>query len=324
MRRAVLAIVIGLGVVVATASPAAADPARPTNVGSHVTTITPASAAIAVELLGAGAFLQLQVRSGTTVTVMGYEGEPYLRVDADGTIEENRNSKATYLNRTLTGTVTIPPTAGPNATPDWHRIAAGGTYAWHDHRVHWMAAGTPPERQDWQVPLLVDGAPATVNGWYAAEAAPSSIVWWLVAFLVAGGAGLAGWYGRRRGWAAVAVAVVVAAAIGLPVAVGVARLPASAIGDWTGAVLLSLAVVGAVVALVTGGGAWLAGAGLALLLWAGRRLSVLDHAVLVTSLPEWLDRLAVAVGCGAGVAAVVIGVRAALKPVSSSAASRTG
>jgi hypothetical protein len=62
----------------------------------------------------------------------------------------------------------------------------------------------------------------------------------------------------------------------------------------------------------------------ALLLWAGRRVSVLDHAVLVTSLPAWLDRLAVAAGCGAGLAAVVVGVRAVLRPLSPSVAPRPG
>ena len=108
--------------------------------------------------------------------------------------------------------------------------------------------------------------------------------------------------------------MVVAAGLGLPVAVAVGRLPASGVGDWAGVVLLAVAAVAAIVAAATEQGAWLAGAGLALLLWAGRRLSVLDHAVLVTSLPAWFDRLAVAVGCGAGVAAVVIGVRAVLRP----------
>ena len=68
----------------------AADPARPTNVGSHVTAITPPTDAVTVDLLGANAFLQLHVRPGTAVTVMGYENEPYLRIDADGTVEENR------------------------------------------------------------------------------------------------------------------------------------------------------------------------------------------------------------------------------------------
>ena len=146
--------------------------------------------------------------------------------------------------------------------------------------------------------IVIDGAPTTILGWYAAEAAPSAAGWWIAA------------------------SAVVAALLGLPVAV--ARLPAGGVGDWTGVVLLAVAVVAAVVGLVADRGAWLAGAGLALLLWAGRRLSVLDHAVLVTSLPEWLDRLAVAAGCGAGAAAIVIGVRAVLRPVSPSAAPRPG
>jgi hypothetical protein len=304
-----------------TARPAAADPARPTNVGSHVTGITPSTGAVTVDLLGANAFLQLHVRSGTAVTVMGYENEPYLRFGADGTVEENLNSKATYLNRTLTGTVDIPPTASATATPDWHRIGGGGTYAWHDHRVHWMASGGPPERQTWAVPLLVNGTPASIDGWYAAVAAPSAAPWWLVAVAVGIGAGVAGWYGRRR---VTAAAVVVAAALGLPVAVAVGRLPASGVGDWAGGVLLAVAVVAAVVAAATDQGPWLAGAGVALLLWAGRRVSVLDHAVLVTSLPAWLDRLAVAAGCGAGLAAVVVGVRAVLRPLSPSVAPRPG
>ena len=117
--------VAALAALLLSAAPAAADPARPTNVGSHVTGITPATDAITVDLLGANAFLQLHVRPGTAVTVMGYESEPYLRIDADGTVEENVNSKATYLNRTLTGTVDIPPTAGPTATPDWRRGRRG-------------------------------------------------------------------------------------------------------------------------------------------------------------------------------------------------------
>jgi hypothetical protein len=310
VRRTLLALGIGVGAVLLSAAPAAADPARPTNVGSHVTAITPATAAVSVELVGANAFLRLQVRPGTAVTVLGYKNEPYLRVDADGTVEENRNSTATYLNRTLTGTVDIPAAANDDEPPDWHRVAGGGTYAWHDHRVHWMASGVPPERQPWTVPLLVDGTPATIEGWYAAESAPSPLPWWLIAVAIGAGAGVAGWWGHRR---VTAAAVVVAAGLGLPVAVAIARLPASGVGDWTGVALLGLAAAAAIVALATDQGAWLTGAGAALLLWAGRRLSVLDHAVLVTTLPGWLDRLAVAAGLGAGVAAVVIGLRVVVR-----------
>jgi hypothetical protein len=120
-----------------------------------------------------------------------------------------------------------------------------------------------------------------------------------------------GW--RRLRPAAVVTAVV--AALGVPVALDIARLPASGIGDWTGVAMLGVAVAAAVVAcVVRRSGPWLAGAGLALVIWAGRRADVLDHAVLVSSLPDWLDRLAVAAGIGAGLAAVVVGVRAVMAP----------
>ena len=107
----------------------------------------------------------------------------------------------------------------------------------------------------------------------------------------------------------VAIAVLVAAALGLPVALAVARLPASGIGDWTGVALLGVAIGAAAGALVTRAGAWLAGAGVALLVWSVRRLDVFDHAVLVTDLPDWPDRAAVALALGVGAGAVVIGVR---------------
>jgi hypothetical protein len=89
----------------------------------------------------------------------------------------------------------------------------------------------------------------------------------------------------------------------------VARLPASGIGDWTGVALLGVAVVAAAAAAVTRAGPWLAGAGVALVVWSLRRLDVLDHAVLVTDLPGWLDRAAVGLALGVGVGAVVVGVR---------------
>jgi hypothetical protein len=77
--------------------------------------------------------------------------------------------------------------------------------------------------------------------------------------------------------------------------------------------LLAVAIAAGVVAAVTENGAWLAGAGLALVIWAGRRLSVLDHTILVTSLPPGLDRLAVTVGVGAGIAAIGLGVGAVVR-----------
>jgi hypothetical protein len=303
--RLVVAVAVGLGAVVLLAAPAGADPARPSNVSSRVTAITPPTPAVEAEIVGGNAFLRLHVRPGTTVVVDGYEDEPYLRISADGTVAENTRSPATYLNRTLSGRVDIPPTVDKNAPPEWRTVGGGGSYAWHDHRVHWMASGDPPAPVDWHVALSVDGAPVSIDGRYEPVAAPRAWPWWLLA---AAAFALVFVLGRRRP-RAVAVAAAVTAALGLPVAIAVARLPASGIGDWTGVALLAVALAAAVGGIVLRTGPWLAGGGVALLVWALRRLDVFDHAVLVTALPGALDRTAVAVASGVGVAAVVIGVR---------------
>src|SRR5262249_23018098 len=104
----------------------------------------------------------------------------------------------------------------------------------------------------------------------------------------------------------------------LPVAYAVARLPASGVGDWAGFVLGAVALGAGIAAAVLArrnravAGSLLAGAGVALLVWAGPRLAVFDNAVLVTDLPAWTDRFGVALGVGAGLAAVVLGIRAVL------------
>jgi hypothetical protein len=319
--RLLVAITVGVATVALTAAPAVADPARPSNVSSHVTGITPPTPSVKAEIVGGNAFVQLHVRPGTTVVVDGYEDEPYLRISADGTVAENTRSAAAYLNRTLSGRVDIPPNVDKTAPPDWRVVGRGGSYAWHDHRVHWMAAGDPPAPVDWHVALTVDGVPVSIDGRYKAVTAPSPLPWWLLA---AAAFAVMLVVGRRRP-RAMAVAVGVSAALGLPVAVAVARLPASGIGDWTGVALLAVALVAAIAGAVNRAGPWLVGGGVALLVWAVRRLAVFDHAVLVTGLPGGFDRSAVAVASGVGVAAVVVGVRMVLRaPISPSAAARPG
>ena len=39
----------------------------------------------------------------------------------------------------------MPAAADPNAPPQWVRVGDGPSHAWHDHRIHWMAATLPPQ-----------------------------------------------------------------------------------------------------------------------------------------------------------------------------------
>lgn len=157
--RAALAV---LAIVFVFASPAAADPPGPTDFRTVVTSITPSSAAFEIEIIGGDSFVLLRHRDDSTVEVLGYNGEPYLRFLPGGVVEQNRLSPATYLNEERFGD-TIPDFADAQAPPEWEQVDDDGTYAWHDHRAHLMTAppiNTGPGDQvtDQVIPVLVDGA----------------------------------------------------------------------------------------------------------------------------------------------------------------------
>ena len=121
MRRA-LTLAVGLGAALAAtvlpARPAAADPAKPGNVRSEVTGVVP-PAPLTARLRGGDSFLELAVQAGHEVVVDDYEGYPYLRFAPDGTVSENRMSKATYQNRTRSAGGALPPGLAPAGPPAW-------------------------------------------------------------------------------------------------------------------------------------------------------------------------------------------------------------
>src|SRR5690606_682829 len=148
-----------------------------------------------VDVVGGDSFLRLRAEPGTEVVVLGYEGEPYLRYLPDGSVEENRRSPATVLNRTRYGAGGELSATDPPTEPERARVAGGGTYWWHDHRIHLMSEAEPPSLagadsgkiQDWSLDVVVDGAPVVVHGELTREPSPSP--WpWLGLAVVAGAA----------------------------------------------------------------------------------------------------------------------------------------
>ena len=117
--------------------------------------------------------LLLRNNTGRTVTVYGYSGEPYARVLANGTAEQNVRSPAVYLNTNFYAEVTVPPSADASAPPKWEVVDRTGSFEWHDHRIHWMSPVTPPQVKDksrrtkifnWSVPISVGTQMGAVNG----------------------------------------------------------------------------------------------------------------------------------------------------------------
>ena len=86
------------------------------------------------------------VTTGKTLSVGGYDDEPYLRFLPNGDVQASMYSPATYLNAIRFGTpenVTILRSALAS-TKAKRTVARNGSYRWFDHRIHSMEKGTPP------------------------------------------------------------------------------------------------------------------------------------------------------------------------------------
>jgi len=191
------------------------------NYRSRVLRVAPAVPGLEVRTIDAGARLELVNHTGHDVVVLGYQGEPYLRIGA-GPPEVNVRSPAAYLNQSRRAAVTIPPTADPDAAPRWERTGRGPSARWHDHRTHWMGDEDPPavhadpgrahRIEAWKVPLLVGGRPVTVTGDLTWVPPPRPWLPLALAGALGGAVVAAALAGRWRPTLAVAAAALVAAA----------------------------------------------------------------------------------------------------------------
>jgi hypothetical protein len=187
-----------------------ADQGSNYNYRSEITSVVPDVKGLSVEVLEFADRLVLTNHTGRTVTVYGYSGEPYARVQPNGTSEQNTRSPAVYLNTSFYGNVTVPSSATPAAPPAWVVVDRTGTFEWHDHRIHWMSPVTPPQVKDkgkrtlifhWSVPISVGAQKGVVDGqlfWVpdSSKAPVAAIVALLAIVLLA--IGFVVWVRRRR------------------------------------------------------------------------------------------------------------------------------
>ena len=180
---------------------------------SKVVRVTPSLSGLEIRVIDGDDQLELTNTGGREIVIDGYEGEPYLRFTREA-VFENERSPAAYLNDDRFGNVEVPAVADPKAPPDWKAVAAGVSYSWHDHRVHWMSPAYPSKIEaakdvphhvfDWKVPGTVDGAKLLIAGsldYTPPKAGKSTYVlvsWIGAAAILAAGAGAFMWFFARR------------------------------------------------------------------------------------------------------------------------------
>jgi hypothetical protein len=178
---------------------------------SEITSITPNVPGLSFEVLEFADRLVVRNHTGKTVTIYGYSGEPYARVQPDGRTEQNTRSPAVYLNTSFYGNVTVPASVNASLPPKWVVVDRTGQFEWHDHRIHWMSPVTPAQVTDkskrtkifdWSVPIVVGAHKGVVAGelfWVpeSSKAPTAAIVALVVIVLLA--LGFVVWVRRRRG-----------------------------------------------------------------------------------------------------------------------------
>jgi hypothetical protein len=140
---------------------------------SYITSFTPKVPGLNLEVLEFADRILLRNHTGKTVTIYGYDGEPYARVQPNGTAEENVRSPAVYLNTSFYADVKVPSSAGASFAPKWVVIDRTGQFEWHDHRIHYMSPVTPSIVKDknkrtlvfdWEVPISVGDEKGAIHG----------------------------------------------------------------------------------------------------------------------------------------------------------------
>jgi hypothetical protein len=321
-RLGVAATIVGLLLLVATPAGAHGTSGPPaSNFHTELIGLRPPTPGVTVGMGADGEQMVLRVSGPLHVTVLGYQDEPYLRVDARG-VFENRSSPAVAMNRSRVPTGSASPTRpGP---PRWVRISRQPVAQWHDHRVHWMGGVTPSTVQRdpnhahvverWTIPIRVNARAATARGTIRWVPAPAAWPWWVLA-------------------AALAVAVVLAARTGASRAVLMAAIAGMAVTEtvhvwvsWPFSLGAMMARVGeslpsiAAVVVCLGALVWLARrnvwsaapavilAGLFVFVSGGLAdLPTLSHAFVPSRLAPDLARAIVAVALGLGFGTALAG-----------------
>lgn len=248
--------------------------------------------------------LSLTLRPGHVVVVLGYLGEPVIRLDERG-VSVNAASPTARAMHLIDKTQAVVARG-----PRWHLQGGHRSIVWHDARVQGLPAGL--DEGIWRVPLTVDGRSEVLSGALRRFPAPRLWVWLaaLACWLAVGAVPLF----RRRTEVVRRRALVlglIAAGAALVVALALALDAYASPGTWIigGDVIVFLAVGAGVMRrgppyLHVAAAIWLGLVSLALGLLDG---AVFLHPIVLAILPGTLMRLLVVTAIGAGSSAAVLG-----------------
>jgi hypothetical protein len=258
----------------------------------------PLTGAVDARVFRADLAIRLRAIGGHRVVVLGYFGEPFLRLGPDGAWVNDASLTAagTGLSRTR----------GAGHAPRWRLRSREPSVAWHDTRLRGVRNGP------WAIPLVVDGHRVQLGGEITRVRAPSPWAWIAVGVLFAVGAVV---LLARNSLETVRTATAwlgwIAAIATLAATIGFAASSTANEGIWVESANEIVLALAGIAFLLRGSrdAKALAGGLLGVLALAVglTKLPVLTHGIVLSALPGQLARLAVVVAISAGAAAAILG-----------------
>jgi hypothetical protein len=181
------------------------------NMETIVRSVTPVTPGLKLTVLNRDDRFQLLYQGHEPIIIYGYNGDQYARFLPGGVVQVNHHSPAYYLDDDRAGTATVPAGVKADSPPDWHTVTKAGRFEWHDHRMHWMGTGTPPQVKDtsvrtkvfdYTIPITIGGTTGAITGtlWWTPrqESGPPIGAFAGLAIVVLAGIGLVLFVRRRR------------------------------------------------------------------------------------------------------------------------------
>jgi hypothetical protein len=263
------------------------------------------TAAFRVGVYASDLALHLATRGSHTVVVLGYLGEPFLRVGPHGTAVNPASPTAAASGLLPRGT------ASSRRRESWRLTPGRRSVVWHDSRV--AALAPTALHGTWRIPIILDGRRSEISG--RIRRLPPPTLWpWLTLLALIPMCAALWWTGTRAHPKTVCIvygSVDTVAALAL--IVGFALDPYASAGTWIAGAdetaffaAAGAAAVWAPARFRVGGALGLGLLALAVGLSKG---AIFLHAVVLSTLPGDLSRLlsVIAIGCG-GTGAVLGGI----------------
>lgn len=246
--------------------------------------------------------VRLSVRAGHTVSVLGYLGEPFVRIDNAG-VAINEASPTAASAR-------LGKDAAPGVRTAWTLQPGRHVVVWHDPRVQALPPGV--SHAFWSIPVLLDGHRTEIRGEIWRLRGPTLWRWLTLLLLFLGGSALLS-LPRRAPLRRIAPTVFgsIAGAAAVAAAVGFAIDPYASPGDWIAA-LDELAFISVGFGVLIWGPAkahlgaaiWL---GLVALAVGFSEAPIFLHALVLSTFSGDAARVLATTAIGAGLAATALG-----------------